>query len=121
MATDPDEKARRFTGQQSRAEKLDATFIVDGRDEVLTASRENLRMGASQLKMAAGGGTSSVYDPIDVTQFTLDEMRAGVEAADDWNTHVTVHAHTDKSVLRAMNAGGSASSTASCSIRRRCA
>lgn len=101
----PDEKARRFTGQQSRAEKLDATFIVDGRDEVLTASRENLRMGASQLKMAAGGGTSSAYDPIDVTQFTLDEMRAGVEAADDWNTYVTVHAYTDKSVLRAMNAG----------------
>ncbi len=101
----PDEPSRRFTGKQSRAEKLNATFIVDGRDEVLTASRENLRMGASQLKLAAGGGTSSAYDPIDVTQFTLDEMRAGVEAADDWNTYVTVHAYTDKSVRRAMAAG----------------
>jgi len=101
----PDEQSRRFTGKQSRAEQLNATFIVDGRDEVLTASRENLRMGASQLKLAAGGGTSSAYDPIDVTQFTIDEMRAGVEAADDWNTYVTVHAYTNKSVRRAMDAG----------------
>jgi len=64
----PSEPSRRFTGQLSRAEQLGATFIADGRDEVLTAVRENLRMGASQIKLMAGGGTSSAYDPIDVTQ-----------------------------------------------------
>lgn len=100
-----DEMARRFTSQQSRAEKLGATFIVDGRAEVLTAVRENLRFGASQIKMTAGGGTSSAYDPVDVTQFTLDEQRAGVDAASDWNTYVTVHAYTPKSVRRAVEAG----------------
>lgn len=101
----PDEPSRRFSGQQSRAEKLGATFIVDGRDEVLTASRENLRMGASQLKLCAGGGTSSAYDPLDVTQFTPDELRAAVDAAGDWNTYVTVHAYTPKSVRRSLEAG----------------
>jgi imidazolonepropionase-like amidohydrolase len=101
----PDEPSRRFTGKPSRAELLGATFIADGRDEVLTAARENLRNGASQLKLMAGGGTSSAYDPIDVTQYTLDELRAGVEAASDWNTYVSVHAYTSKSVRRAIQAG----------------
>jgi len=79
--------------------------MADGRDEVLTATRENLRMGASQIKLMAGGGTSSEYDPIDVTQYTLDEMEAAVEAADDRNTYVAVHAYTPKSVRRAIEAG----------------
>ncbi|MFN7176074.1 MAG: amidohydrolase family protein [Thermaurantiacus sp.] len=101
----PDEPSRRFTGQVSRAEKLGATFIADGRDEVLTATRENLRFGASQIKLMAGGGTASDYDPVDVTQYTFDEMKAAVDAAADWNTYVTVHAYTDRSVQRAVEAG----------------
>ena len=101
----PHEGPRRFTGKLSRAEQLGATWIVDGRDDILTATRENLRFGASQIKMMAGGGTSSDYDPLDVTQYTLDELRAGVEAADDWNTYVTVHAYTPKAVRRAIEAG----------------
>lgn len=101
----PDEKSRRFFGEASRAEKYGATFIADGRDEVLTAVRENLRFGASQIKLMAGGGTSSAYDPVDVTQYTLDEMKAAVEAAEDWGTYVTVHAYTPRAVRRAIEAG----------------
>lgn len=101
----PNEPSRRFTGQLSRFEKLGGGFIADGRDEVLTAVRENLRNGASHIKLMAGGGTSSVYDPLDVTQYTLDEMRAAVEAAEDWNTYVTVHAYHPRSVRRAIEAG----------------
>lgn len=101
----PDEGPRRFTGQRSRAERLGATFIVDGRDEVLTAVRENLRFGASQIKLMAGGGTSSAYDPLDVTQYTFDEMRAAVEAAEDWGTYVMVHAYHQRSIRRAIEAG----------------
>jgi imidazolonepropionase-like amidohydrolase len=40
-----------------------------------------------------------------VSQYTLDEMKAAVEAADDWGTYVTVHAYTPKSVRRALEAG----------------
>jgi imidazolonepropionase-like amidohydrolase len=101
----PDEKSRRFFGKPSRAELLGASFIADGRDEVLTAVRENLRFGASQIKLMAGGGTSSTYDPVDVTQYTFDEMKAGVDAAEDWGTYVTVHAYTPRAIRRAVEAG----------------
>lgn len=101
----PSERSRRFFGEASRAEKLGATFIADGRDEVLTAVRENLRFGASQIKLMAGGGTSSDYDPLDVTQYTLDEMKAAVEAAEDWGTYVTVHAYHPRAIRRAVEAG----------------
>ncbi|WP_038335881.1 metal-dependent hydrolase family protein [Empedobacter falsenii] len=101
----PDERSRRFFGKASRAEELGATFIADGRDEVLTATRENLRFGASQIKLMAGGGTSSAYDPIDVTQYTFDEMKVAVDAAEDWGTYVMVHAYTPRAVQRAVEAG----------------
>ncbi|PSL02677.1 metal-dependent hydrolase family protein [Cecembia rubra] len=101
----PDERSRRFFGEPSRAERFNATFIADGRDEILTAVRENLRFGASQIKLMAGGGTSSAYDPVDVTQYTFDEMRAAVEAAEDWGTYVMVHAYTPRAVQRAIKAG----------------
>ena len=101
----PHERSRRFFGDVSKGELLGANFIADGRDEVLTATRENLRAGASQIKVMAGGGAATVYDPLDVTQYTLDEMKAAVEAADDWNTYVTVHAYTPRAVRRAVEAG----------------
>lgn len=101
----PSEPSRRFTGQPSRAERLGASFVADGRSEVLAAARENLRFGASQLKLMAGGGTASDYDPVDVTQYTFDELKAAVEAAEDWNTYVTVHAYTDRAIRRAIAAG----------------
>jgi imidazolonepropionase-like amidohydrolase len=101
----PTERSRRFFGEISRAEQFGATFIADGRDEVLTASRENLRFGASQLKLMAGGGASTPYDPLDASTYTLDELKAGVDAASDWNTYVTVHAYTPRSIRRAIDAG----------------
>ncbi len=52
-----------------------------------------------------GGGAASAYDPLDVAQYTLDEMKAAVEAADDWGTYVAVHAYTPKAVRRAVEAG----------------
>jgi imidazolonepropionase-like amidohydrolase len=101
----PTERSRRFFGKPSIGEELGFNFIADGRDEVLTATRENLRLGASQIKVMAGGGAATAYDPLDVTQYTLDELKAAVEAADDWNTYVTVHAYTVKSVRRSLDAG----------------
>lgn len=101
----PSDRAHRFGGAFTRGELLGAGFIADGRDEVLTATRENLRAGATQIKILAGGGAASTYDPLDVTQYTLDELRAAVEAADDWNTYVTAHAYTPKAIRRAVEAG----------------
>ncbi len=101
----PHERSRRFFGEVSRGESLGVNFVADGRDEVLTATRENLRFGATQIKLMAGGGAATQYDPLDVTQYTLDEMKAAVEAAEDWGTYVTVHAYTTRAVRRAIEAG----------------
>ena len=81
------------------------TIIADGVPAVLQRSREILRKGASQLKVMAGGGVSSTYDPIDSTQYTFDEMRAFVEVASSWNTYIAVHAFTDDAVRQAVEAG----------------
>jgi imidazolonepropionase-like amidohydrolase len=101
----PEETSRRFFGKPSKGELLGVNFIADGRPDVLAAVRENLRYGACQIKVMAGGGAATVYDPLDVTQYTLDELKAAVEAADDWGTYVTVHAYTPKAVQRAVEAG----------------
>ena len=101
----PSERSRRFFGKPARAEEMGATFIADGRDEVLAATRENLRFGASQIKLMAGGGSSSDYDPIDVTQYLPEELSAAVAAAEDWGTYVMVHAYTPRAVRRALDAG----------------
>ena len=75
------------------------------RPQVLQAVREHLMKGASQIKLMAGGGVASNYDPLDVTQYTEDEMRAAVEAAAAWGTYVTVHAYTPGAIQQAIRAG----------------
>src|SRR5690606_15581798 len=82
-----------------------ATEIADSPDLVRQRVREQLALGASQIKLMAGGGVSSSYDPLDVTQYTVSELRAAVEAAENWGTYVTVHAYTPRSVQQAIEAG----------------
>lgn len=81
------------------------SFVVDGVPEILKASRENLRNGATQLKVMAGGGIDSDFDPIHSVQFTLEELEAAVQAAADWDTYVAVHIYESKGAIRALNAG----------------
>jgi len=79
--------------------------VADGPSEVLKAVRENLRMGATQIKLATGGGVSSFYDPLDVTEYTTEEIKAAVDAASDFNTYVAVHVMTDAATRRSLEAG----------------
>ena len=80
-------------------------MVADGVPEVMKRTREILRLGASQIKIAGGGGVSSVFDPLDVQEFTFDEMRAIVEVADTWNTYVAAHIFTDRATQTALEAG----------------
>ncbi|MGB6660248.1 MAG: amidohydrolase family protein [Xanthobacteraceae bacterium] len=92
-------------GQLSRSEAEGIAAIADSPDEVRLRAREQLRQGASQIKLMAGGGVASPYNPIESTQFTEPEIRAAVEAADNWGTYVTVHAYTPRAIRQALAAG----------------
>lgn len=89
----------------SHGERMGAAAIADGPDQVILRTREQLMQGAAQIKLMAGGGVSSNYDPLDVTEYTEAELRAAVEAAEDWGTYVTVHAYTPRAIQRAIAAG----------------
>ena len=92
-------------GCYSYGERSGATVVADSPDAVRQRVRELLALGASQIKLMAGGGVSSSYDPLDVTQYSAAEMRAAVEAAENWGTYVTVHAYTPRAVRQAIEAG----------------
>jgi imidazolonepropionase-like amidohydrolase len=92
-------------GDFSVSERTGAAAIADSPDLVRQRVREQLALGASQVKLMAGGGVSSFYDPLDVTQYSVPELRAAVEAAENWGTYVTVHAYTPRAVRQAIEAG----------------
>jgi imidazolonepropionase-like amidohydrolase len=89
----------------SRIEQIGGAMIADGPDLVRKRAREQLMLGASQIKLTAGGGVASPHSPIDVSTFTEPELRAAVEAAENWGTYVTVHAYTSAAIQRAIAAG----------------
>ncbi|GEA59336.1 metal-dependent hydrolase family protein [Vibrio comitans] len=80
-------------------------LICDGKDEVLRCVREVLRGGATQVKVMAGGGTSSSYGPLYSKQYLPEELEAAVRAADDYEAYVMVHAYHDESIIRSLDAG----------------
>ena len=79
--------------------------VVDGVAEVRKAAREQLRSGAHQIKIMAGGGVASPTDPIDGTQYSMDELRAICEEAEAANTYAMAHAYSPKAISRAIQAG----------------
>jgi len=83
----------------------DMVVIVDGVDQHLAAVRENLRFGATQIKIMGGGGVMSEYDPIDSLQPTPAEIRAAVQAASDFGTYVLAHAYTSEAIRRLVDNG----------------
>lgn len=92
-------------GAHSYSERVGAAAIADSPDVVRQRVREQLALGASQIKLMAGGGVSSSYDPLDVTQYSVEELKAAVDAAANWGTYVTVHAYTPRAVRQAIAAG----------------
>ena len=101
----PFELPRTIGAPQSRMEQINGSLIADSPDEVRVRVREQLMLGASQIKLTAGGGVASPHSPLDVTSFTDEELRAAVEAAGNWGTYVAVHAYTPTSVQRSITAG----------------
>jgi len=92
-------------GDLSNFERFGIGNVVNGVPEALAATRLNLRLGATQIKIMAGGGGSSRFDPIDTTQFSAGETCAIVEAAADWGTYVAAHVFNDRAVGRLLECG----------------
>ena len=101
----PFELPRAAGNPQSRGEQTGAAMIADSPDEVRLRVREQLLLGASQIKLTAGGGVASPNSPLDASTFTEPELRAAVEAAENWGTYVTTHAYTPVSIQRSIAAG----------------
>ena len=92
-------------GDLSNFERMGIGAVADGIPAVLAATRLNLRNGATQIKIMAGGGGSSRFDPIDTTQYSKEETCAIVEAAKDWGTYVAAHVFNDRAVNRLLDCG----------------
>ncbi|MFC0011315.1 metal-dependent hydrolase family protein [Devosia nitrariae] len=99
------ELPRTIGGHMARMEQVGGSMVADSPDEVRLRVREQLMQGASQIKLTAGGGVSSPFSPIDASTFTLEELRAAVEAAENWGTYVTAHAFTPQAIRRSIDAG----------------
>jgi len=81
------------------------THVVDGRAEWLKAARWNMRNGADFIKIMAGGGVASVFDPIELNSPTLDEVRAAVEVAEEYGSYAAIHGYTDAAYNKSLDAG----------------
>ncbi|QYJ95918.1 amidohydrolase family protein [Shewanella spartinae] len=86
-------------------QRVGETLIADGVPEVIKRTREVLRMGASQIKAMGGGGVTSLYDPLDVTEYTFEEAKAIVDVAKSFNTYVAVHINTKDAIKMWIKAG----------------
>lgn len=97
----------RFDGPEfgGMPNRLRLTLIADGVDEVRAAVREQLFRGASHIKIHAGGGVTSLTDPLEAAQYTPEELKAAVEEATRYGTYVATHAQLDNSVVASINAG----------------
>ncbi len=79
--------------------------LCDGVAECRRAVREQFFLGASQIKIMAGGGMSSICDPVETLQFSLEEMKAIVETTADYGSYVLAHLYTPACIQRAVEAG----------------
>lgn len=79
--------------------------VADGPDEMRKTVREQLRTGATQIKLFVSGGVLSPSDPIWMNQLSLDEIQIAVAEAETRRAYVMAHAHTNEAVLRCVTNG----------------
>ncbi|UYV36252.1 amidohydrolase family protein [Rhodobacteraceae bacterium D3-12] len=80
-------------------------IVVDGEDQVRKVVREQMRQGADQVKIMVSGGVASPYDPLDSLQFSIPEIEAAVEEAENFGRYVLAHAYSAEAIYRAVKHG----------------
>lgn len=101
----PTEKSLAMGGQHDALVISGDFAVADGAPQMLVAARENLRRGSSQIKIAVGGGTGSISDPLEVVEFTPEEIQAATQAAEDFGTYVMAHVYNTEGIRRAIDNG----------------
>lgn len=99
------ENPRSSNSELSYWEKNMMAMVSDGVPEVRKRTREILKFGASQVKITTGGGVSSQFDPLDVSEYSVDEIKAVVEEASNFNTYVLAHVMTDRGIRTSVENG----------------
>jgi imidazolonepropionase-like amidohydrolase len=89
----------------SELEVTGVTTFADGVPEVLSAARMHMRNGSAFLKMFVGGAVSGMYDPLDIVEYSYEEVKAAADEAKRWNTYLAVHTYTDAATQIAIKAG----------------
>ncbi len=79
--------------------------VADGVPEVRRAVRDEIRMGADQIKVMAGGGIASEADPIDQLQYSDEELAAICDEARRSHKYVMAHVFTTEGAERCIAAG----------------
>jgi imidazolonepropionase-like amidohydrolase len=79
--------------------------IADGLADVRRAARDEIRLGADQIKVMASGGVASAADPIHFLQYSVEELEAFVDEAQRAGTYVMAHAYTSPAIERCVRAG----------------
>jgi imidazolonepropionase-like amidohydrolase len=91
--------------EEANGVKLGIYRLADGADAVTAAARANFAGGADYIKLMVAGGIASEKDPFFSLQYTPDEIRAAVEAAEAWDTYVAVHVYYADHIRRALDLG----------------
>ena len=79
--------------------------IADGADQVRLAAREQLRRGADQIKIMAGGGAASPTDAVEDPQYTVEELAAAVYEARAVRKYVCAHVYVPEGIQNCIKAG----------------
>jgi imidazolonepropionase-like amidohydrolase len=94
-----------FSGDRFKMADYGFFYLADGVDEVRKACRDALAKQVAQIKMCTGGGVTSLTDPLDSVQYTLEEIKAAVDEANRYGTYVCAHLHTDEGCKMALDGG----------------
>jgi len=102
----PTQRPRQLGGPAwTEGEYNGGTVIADGVPEVLSAARLQMRKGAAFIKMFTSGAVSGMYDPLDIGEYSFEEIKAAADEAKRWNTYLAVHTYNDKGTRIALEAG----------------
>jgi imidazolonepropionase-like amidohydrolase len=87
------------------AERNVFAIRADGVDECIKVTREELRKGASHIKIMGSGGVLSPTDPLERCQYSEAEIRAIVDECDRHGSYVCAHCHPAAAVRRCVEYG----------------